>query len=92
VYFSIRDIALYLSIAVNLVNRLGHEGPLHKADAGLFPPSRFRILNCAEVNDYNMWNPPDASHQYYRRSQKVRADIARAMRNDPTLPGGLVQL
>ena len=92
VYFSIRDIALYLSIAVNLVNRLGHEGPLHKADAALFPPSRFRILNCAEVNDYNLWNPPDASHQYYRRSQKVRADIARAMRNDPTLPGGLVQL
>jgi hypothetical protein len=39
-----------------------------------------------------MSNPPDASHRYYRRSQKVRADIARAMRNDPTLPGGLIQL
>jgi esterase/lipase superfamily enzyme len=92
IYYSIRDVALYLSIAVNLISRLGHEGPLHKTDATLFPPSRFRILNCAEVGDYDMWNPPDASHQYYRRSPKVRADIARAMGNDPTLPGGVIQL
>jgi esterase/lipase superfamily enzyme len=92
IYYSIRDIALYLSFAVNLIPRLGHEGPIHKTDAGLYPPVRFRILDCAEVNDYNMWNPPDASHQYYRRSAKVRADIARAMRDDPTLSGGLIQL
>jgi hypothetical protein len=35
---------------------------------------------------------PDASHQYYRRSLKVRADIAAAMLNDPNLPGGLIRL
>jgi esterase/lipase superfamily enzyme len=91
-YYSIRDVALYLSAAVNLITRLGHEGPLHKTDGAAFPPPRFRILNCAEVNDYDMWKPADASHQYYRRSHKVRADIARAMRNDPTLPGGLIRL
>jgi esterase/lipase superfamily enzyme len=91
IYYSIRDVALYLSVAVNFIQRLGHEGPMHKTDAALYPPTRFRILDCAEVNDYNLWNPPDASHQYYRRSPKVRADIARAMRDDPTLPGGLIQ-
>ena len=92
IYYSIRDVALYLSIAVNLITRLGHEGPTHKSNATLYPPPRFRIANCAEVGDYDMWKPPDASHQYYRRSHKVRADIARAMGNDPTLPDGLIQL
>ena len=92
IYYSARDIALYLSIAVNLISRLGHEGPLHKTDAALYPPARFRILDCAEVNDYNLLNPPDASHQYYRRSPKVRTDIVAAMRNDPNLTGGLLQL
>lgn len=92
IYNSVRDVALYLSIAVNLISRLGHEGPLHKTDAALYPPARFRILDCDEVNDYNLLSPPDASHQYYRRSPKVRADIVAAMRNDANLPGALIRL
>ena len=92
IYYSIRDVALYLSVSVNFIPRLGHEGPIHKADAARYPPAPFRMLNCAEVNDYNLLNPPDASHQYYRRSPKVRADIVAAMRKDPNLPGGLIQL
>jgi esterase/lipase superfamily enzyme len=92
IYYSVRDIALYLSFAVNLVTRLGHEGPRHKADATRYPPARYRVPDCADVDDYNMVIPPDASHQYYRRSRKVRADIAAAMRNDPNLPGGLIRL
>jgi hypothetical protein len=92
IYYSVRDIALYLSIAVNLIPRLGHQGPMHKNDPALYPPARFRILDCAEVGDYNLLDPPDASHQYYRRSAKVRADIAAVMRNDPNLAGGLIQL
>jgi esterase/lipase superfamily enzyme len=92
IYYSIRDIALYLSVSVNFIPRLGHEGPIHKADPALYPPARFRMLDCAEVNDYDLWNPPDASHQYYRRSPKVRADIVAAMSKDPNLPGGLIQL
>jgi esterase/lipase superfamily enzyme len=91
-YYSVRDIALYLSIAVNFIPRLGHEGPMHKNDPALYPRAGFRILDCAEVGDYNLLDPPDASHQYYRRSPKVRADIAAVMRNDPNLPGGLIQL
>jgi esterase/lipase superfamily enzyme len=92
IYHSIRDVALYLSVSVNFIPRLGHEGPIHKTDAAHCPPARFRILDCAEVNDYGLWNPPDASHQYYRRSPKVRADIVAAMRKDPNLTGGLNQL
>ena len=92
IYYSIRDVALYLSVAVNFIPRLGHEGPIHKADAALYPPGRFRMPDCTEVNDYDLWSPPDASHQYYRRSPKVRADIVAAMRKDPNLPDGLMQL
>jgi esterase/lipase superfamily enzyme len=92
VYYSERDIALYLSFAVNLVTRLGHEGPEHKADPAEFYPARYRILDCAEVGDYDLANPPDASHQYYRRSRKLRADIAAVMGNDPGVHGGLLSL
>ena len=91
-YYSVRDVALYLSVAVNFIPRLGHEGPIHKADAATYPPARFRMVDCAEVNDYNLLYPPDASHQYYRRSPKVRADIVAVMRKDPNLPDGLIQL
>ena len=92
IYFSVRDVALYLSFAVNLIARLGHEGPVDKRDVARYPPTRYRILDCAEVGDYDLLNPPDASHQYYRRSPKVRADIVAAMHNDPTPPGGLIRL
>jgi esterase/lipase superfamily enzyme len=92
IYYSVRDIALYLSVSVNFIPRVGHEGPIHKSDAALYPPARFRMLDCTEAKDYDLWSPPDASHQYYRRSPKVRADIVAAMRKDANLPGGLIQL
>jgi esterase/lipase superfamily enzyme len=92
IYYSVRDVAMYLSFAVNLVARLGHEGPEHKADPTEFDPARYRVLDCAEVDDYDLAIPPDASHQYYRRSPKVRADITAAMGNDPGMSGGLIAL
>jgi esterase/lipase superfamily enzyme len=92
IYYSIRDVALLLSFAVNLLTRLGHEGPTDKSDIARFPSMRYRIADCAEVNDYNLFDPPDASHQYYRRSRKVRADISAAMGNAASLPGGLIRL
>ena len=92
VYYSLRDIAMYLSFLVNLITRLGHEGPEHAHDAARYPQSHFRILDCAEVGDYNLIVPPDASHQYYRRSPKVREDIAAAMNRDPNLRGGPIRL
>lgn len=92
IYYSVRDVAMYLSFVVNLIARLGHEGPEHKTDAARFDPARFRILDCAEVGDYDLLDPPDASHQYYRRSRTVRADIAAVMGRDPAVRGGLISL
>jgi esterase/lipase superfamily enzyme len=37
IYYSVRDVALYLSVAVNFIPRLGHEGPVHKADPAVYP-------------------------------------------------------
>jgi len=78
VYYSLRDVAMYLSQAVNLTERLGFDGPAHKSNATLYPPNRFRSVDCTELKDYNSIVPPDSSHQYYRRSPKARDDIARA--------------
>jgi esterase/lipase superfamily enzyme len=90
IYYSVRDVAMYLSFGVNLIRRLGHEGPQHKADQTEFNPALYRILNCAEVGDYSLLDPPDASHQYYRRSKRIRDDFAAAMSRDPAVKGGLI--
>ncbi len=90
IYFSERDLAMYLSVAVNFITRLGHDGPEHKSDQTLFQPGTYRIVNCAKVDDYNLLLPPDASHQYYRRSPKVRADIVAVMANSAAVGGGLI--
>jgi len=92
VYYSRRDVAMYLSQALNLTFRLGFNGPDEKSDTAHYPTTTFRILDCTEVEDFDALNPPDATHQYYRRSVKVRADIAACMGNDPQPPGGLIQL
>jgi esterase/lipase superfamily enzyme len=87
VYYSLRDVAMYLSQAVNLTERLGFDGPAHKSNPTLYPPNRFRSVNCTDLNDYNFAVPPDSSHQYYRRSPKARDDIARALSGQPVTPG-----
>src|ERR1700730_437801 len=87
VYYSLRDVAMYLSQAINLTERLGFDGPAHKFNTALYPPNRFRSINCTDLNDYNSTVPPDASHQYYRRSPKARDDIARAFTGQPVAPG-----
>jgi esterase/lipase superfamily enzyme len=92
IYYSIRDIAMYLSKSINVITRLGHEGPEHKNNPRRFSPSSYRIVDCTEVDDYDTVNPPDASHQYYRRSVTVRQDIALVMANDPAISGGLITL
>lgn len=89
IYYSIRDVAMYLSTFVNRITRLGHEGPQHKTR---FSKDAYRIVDCGEVNDYSLLNPPDASHQYYRRSAIVRLDIASVMAGIPARPGGLITL
>jgi esterase/lipase superfamily enzyme len=76
IYHSRRDVAMYLSTTVNLSWRIGFDGPADKYDGRRYSPDKFRVLDCTEVLDYDLLNPPDASHQYYRRSQRVRTDIA----------------
>lgn len=89
VYYSRKDVAMYLSAAVNLNTRLGFDGPDDKRDQRVFPSDKFRIIDATEVKDFDPINPPDATHQYYRRSQIVRADIARTFAGDPRVSGGL---
>jgi esterase/lipase superfamily enzyme len=87
VYYSLRDVAMYLSQAINLTERLGFDGPAQKSNTTVYPPNQFRSINCTELNDYNSITPPDSSHQYYRRSPKARDDIARAFTGQPVAPG-----
>lgn len=78
VYFSQADQVLQLSMVVNLgAQRLGQDGPRDKSDPARFPPTQFRMVDCTQIRDfdYNFLT----SHQYYRLSSQVRADIAASM-------------
>ncbi len=69
IYFSEADLVLALSAAVNGIRRLGQNGPTPDAEA----TSAFRLVNCAAYHDYR--DGPLSSHQYYRLSPGVRANI-----------------
>jgi esterase/lipase superfamily enzyme len=78
IYYSTADAVLSLSMTVNLgAKRLGQEGPHDRRDSTLFAPARFRMVDCSQFSDYD--RDFASSHQYYRRSAKVRADIASVM-------------
>jgi hypothetical protein len=87
VYSSQRDVAMDLSMAVNHNRRLGFEGPASKANQAIYPPDVVRSVDCTQVFDYFGLIPPDAIHQYYRRSETVRADIAALMARQAVAPG-----
>ena len=90
IYNSRGDVAMYLSTTLNLDCRLGFDGPEDKTSETLYAPAKFRIVDCTDVKDYDPDNPPDATHQYYRRSIIVRRDIAAVLGGDGG--GGLVTL
>jgi esterase/lipase superfamily enzyme len=82
IYFSGADQVLKVSELVNLgAERLGEDGPDNRTDPTRFPPAQYRMANCTGFRDY----PFDfaSSHQYYRRSPGVRADIAQTMSPPP---------
>jgi esterase/lipase superfamily enzyme len=87
VYYSRRDIAMDLSRCVNHNQRLGFDGPENKIDEQIYEPATFRSVDCTDVYDYPSFLPIDATHQYYRRSKTVRADIVKLMANQPVEPG-----
>jgi esterase/lipase superfamily enzyme len=77
-YASSRDSVLKLSTAVNFgVRRLGQDGPNDWANVTRFPRSTYRLFDCSGFHDYDF--DPASSHQYYRRSPAVRAEIANRM-------------
>jgi esterase/lipase superfamily enzyme len=83
-YFSRSDAVLQLSMTVNLgAQRLGQEGPQHRTDTVLFPADRYRMVDCGGFTDYDINFA--SSHQYYRRSPGVRADIAAIVAGAPAL-------
>ena len=63
-----------LSETLNLCHRLGQDGPRGGGDALLFPPATYRRIDCSGFTDYDTGFA--GSHQYYRRSAAVRAEIA----------------
>jgi hypothetical protein len=89
-YLLHQRLAITLSTALNLNARLGFYGPDDKTDVNEYPVAKFRIAECSLVKDYDWTSPPDATHQYYRRSKIVRADIARVMAGGGS--GGLITL
>jgi esterase/lipase superfamily enzyme len=78
IYFSRADSVLVLGAAINLgARRLGQDGPHNRFDTARFPPAQYRMVDCTGFQDY-AFNFA-SSHQYYRRSPGVRADIAQVM-------------
>jgi esterase/lipase superfamily enzyme len=98
IYHNINDVAMTLSMAINLTARIGFDGPSDKNDAQIYPPAPtagragFRIVSCSQVRDYSWTEPPDATHQYYRRSPKVKQDIASVMGGTALPAGGVFAL
>ncbi len=90
VYYSHRDVAMAASLVANGNVRLGFDAMPHKADGVLFPLTQFRWVDCTAVFDLIGQDllPLDASHQYYRRSKTVRADIALVMADDSLVRSG----
>ena len=78
IYFSRADQVLMVSELVNLgAERLGEDGPDNRHDTTRFPPAQYRMVDCTDFTDYD--RTFEYSHQYYRRSAGVRADIAQTM-------------
>ena len=66
-----------LSETLNFCHRLGQDGPRNGGDTILFPPAIYRRVDCSGFTDYDTGFA--GSHQYYRRSAGVRAEIAALM-------------
>jgi esterase/lipase superfamily enzyme len=75
-YFNDDDVAMKLSHIANHDYRLGYDGPPDKADTGFYSTNVYDFIDCSRIDDYIDPRVPDRSHQYYRSSPRVRADLA----------------
>ncbi len=75
-YFNNNDILMGFSEIVNAEDgkRLGDDGPPNEADTHFFSPNIYEFVDCTGINDSIGTGLLD-SHQYYRKSPTVRADI-----------------
>jgi esterase/lipase superfamily enzyme len=74
-YYSQEDQVLKLSMVVNLgAKRLGQDGPHNRADTTAFPTNVYTTVDCSDRRDFTF--DFMSSHQYYRLSPSVRANIA----------------
>ena len=89
IYYSRKDVAMWLSTAVNGNDRLGFDGPDDKHDATKYPPAKFRMIDCTAVSDFDPPVLSQTTHQYYRCSPIVRSDIVALLNGAPTPAGGL---
>ncbi len=79
VYFNNDDMMMDLSHMVNDGGyRLGYDGPPNTSDLNFFPVKIYEFVDCTGVNDF-ITDEFDNSHQYYRASPTVRADIAQGL-------------
>jgi hypothetical protein len=86
VYSSREDVLILASHIANGDWRLGHAGPPNREDTNFFPPAEYVFIDCTKNEDFTVsfLSEPDRSHQYYRESLTVSADIARVLKGlDP---------
>ena len=76
VYSNKNDALMKLSRIVNAAdgNRLGYEGPPNAADTRFFSSNVYEFIDCTGIDD-SLGKGLMDTHQYYRESRKVRADI-----------------
>lgn len=89
IYFARDDAALALSSVINGGVRLGHDGPVGRQNAALFPPTGFRLIDCTAIDPADL--DPDDSHQYYRTVPAIVADIAAVVGGTAAMVGTLVE-
>ena len=77
VYYSHGDLVLsVLSAGINHNRRLGQDGPAHRTDPNRFPSGVYRMVDCSGADNSGGFQQ---SHQYYRKSKQVRADLVSVM-------------
>jgi esterase/lipase superfamily enzyme len=81
VYYNHDDVLMFASHIANFDGRLGFAGPPNKFDRRTFSPNVYEFVDCTGIDDFisTLTDAPDRSHQYYRQSPKVRADIAASL-------------
>lgn len=91
IYSSHRDAILgLLSYPINGYRPLGLDGAKSASAAGLFPPQTVRSVDCTmlfDLLDVDHSGAVEATHQYYRRSKRMCADVAALMANGQVTPG-----